>query len=328
MENLDLEKNYYFFDHATIPINVINNPEWSIDDFFTCVYVIVDDIYLKMVQFLKKTGPKPLCSDSEIITMSLVAECKGWNKETEMISHLTQYKYLFPHIPSRTRFNRRRRNLQFVINNIRRILLSHLDLAKESTCIIDSLPIPVVEFHLVPSHTGPWSAYRATFGRISSKKQTIFGYKLHLLCTIHGVIIDFELAPANAADIHVGFEILENHTDLKVIGDKAYISEEIQNELLEKNRIKLITLPRRNQKKQINSETRRFINSARQMIETVNSQLSDQFQIERHYAHSFWGLCARLYTKITAHTISIYINRLLGSLNPLQIKKLAFPNVN
>jgi len=36
-------------------------------------------------------------------------------------------------------------------------------------------------------------------------------------------------------------------------------------------------------------------------------------------------LCARLASKLTAHTLCIYINRLLGKADALQIKALAFP---
>lgn len=61
-------------------------------------------------------------------------------------------------------------------------------------------------------------------------------------------------------------------------------------------------------------------------IETVNGQLSGQFAIAKNYAHSFWGLCTRLYSKLTAHTLCIYIKRLLGKPDFLQIKALAFPN--
>jgi hypothetical protein len=57
----------------------------------------------------------------------------------------------------------------------------------------------------------------------------------------------------------------------------------------------------------------------------VNAQLSSQFQIEVNPAHSFWGLCTRLYTKLAAHTLSIYLNRLIGKPAFLQIKSLAFP---
>ena len=61
------------------------------------------------------------------------------------------------------------------------------------------------------------------------------------------------------------------------------------------------------------------------MIETVNSQLTQQFSIERNHARTFWGLCTRLYGKLTAHTLCIYLNRLLGKPDFLQIKSLAFP---
>jgi hypothetical protein len=61
------------------------------------------------------------------------------------------------------------------------------------------------------------------------------------------------------------------------------------------------------------------------MIETVNGQLTAQFHIEINHAHTFWGLCTRLYAKLTAHTLCIYINRLLDKPDFLQIKALAFP---
>jgi hypothetical protein len=47
--------------------------------------------------------------------------------------------------------------------------------------------------------------------------------------------------------------------------------------------------------------------------------------IETNHAHTFWGLCTRLYTKLAAHTLCVYINRLLGKPEFLQIKALAFP---
>ena len=119
--------------------------------------------------------------------------------------------------------------------------------------------------------------------------------------------------------------MLENHTDLGVLGDKGYISAEHATQLWRKNRVRLKTLPRCNQKIQLSSYARKFHNSIRQNIETVNGQLSEQFKIEKNHAHTFWGLCTRLYTKLTAHTLCIYINRLLGKPDFLQIKALAFP---
>ena len=298
----------------------------SFDDFCTWMYMIVDDIWQQIAPLFKRPGPKPVCSDSELITMAIVGECRGWDVETEMLSHWREHQDLFPNIPSQSRFNRRRRNLMLAFNLIRRTVLQMLDLAQDTQCVIDSLPVPVVQFYLVPGSTGDWKAHGAAFGKVSSRSETIFGYKLHLLVTMGGLILDFELAPANATDLQVGFEMLTEHTDLDVLGDKAYISAEKAAQLWQHNRVRLRTVPRRNQKKQLPDHLKRIHNKVRQIIETVNGQLSEQFNIEKNHAHTFWGLCTRLYTKLTAHTLCIYLNRLLGNSNFLQIKALAFPN--
>ena len=296
------------------------------DDFCLWMYVVIDDIWQQISPLYKRPGPQPVCSDSELVTMALVGECRGWDTETVMLSHWRDHRDLFPHIPSQSRFNRRRRNLMQAFNLIRRIVLRWLDVAQDRQCVIDSLPIPAVQFHLVPSSTGDWAAYGATFGKVPSKKQTIFGYKLHLLVTMGGVILDFELAPANVSDVEIGFELLTEHTDLHVIGDKGYISAKKAAELWGSNRLRLETLPRRNQKRQVSPTVRRLINSVRQIIETVNGQLTEQFYIEINHAHTFWGLCTRLHTKLAAHTLCVFLNRLLDNPNFLQIKSLAFPN--
>ena len=87
----------------------------------------------------------------------------------------------------------------------------------------------------------------------------------------------------------------------------------------------LITVPRRNQKQQISRQTKRWINQTRQIVETVNGQLSEQFHIKKNHAHTFWGLCTRLWSKLTAHTLCIYLNQLVKKEAFLQIKELAFP---
>jgi hypothetical protein len=72
---------------------------------------------------------------------------------------------------------------------------------------------------------------------VTSKKVTIYGYKLHLLITLGGMILDFELAPASADDGSLGFELLTAHTCLDVLGDKAYLNQAKAEELWRQNRI-------------------------------------------------------------------------------------------
>ena len=299
-------------------------------DFCTWAYVVIDDLYQQLAPLYLSSRPGPAgkgCSDSELITLAIVGECRGWDQETVLLSSWQDYGDLFPVLPERTRFNRRRRNLMQIINLIRQLILANLDLAADRQCAIDSLPVPVMGFHLVPHSHNDWAAYGATYGKVSSKKQTIFGYKLHLLVTLGGLILDFELAGANADDRYVGLEMLERHSDLSVLGDKGYVSKPLAAYLQRHCQVELKTLPKLNQI-QVSDEVHLLHNHFRQIVETVNGQLTEQFNIESNHAHSFWGLCARLYTKLAAHTLSIYLNRLLGKLEFLHIKHLAFPNPN
>jgi hypothetical protein len=296
------------------------------DDFCTWMFVLIDDIWHVIAPLYTRPGPQPDCSDSELMTMAIVSECREWDKETNLLAEWQGYRHLFPLLPERSRFNRRRRNLSGALNHIRLMVLRVLDVAQDGQCVIDSLPVPVVQFHLVPASTGDWAAHGATFGKCATKKQTIYGYRLHLLITVGGAIVDFELTSANADEREAAQDMLEGRHDLLVLGDKGYIKAALAEELWERCRIRLLTLPRSNQQVQLPDEVRRLINQVRQIIETVNGQLTEQFQIESNHAHSFRGLCARLYTKLTAHTLCIYLNRLLGNPDWLQIKALAFPN--
>jgi len=298
----------------------------SFEEFCTWVYVVVDDLWQQIAPLFPRPGPQPECSDSELLAMILIGECRGWDVETHLLSYWREYRHLFPRQPSRSRFNRRRRALAQAMNCVRRAVLELLDLARDGQAIVDSLPVPVVHFHLAPSSTGDWDVHGASFGKAPSKKQTIYGYKLHTLVTLSGVILDFVLAPAHASALPVGVELLDEHTDLTVFGDKAYVSAAHAAALKAHNRLRLLAIPRRNQKEALPAPPVQLIPVVRQITETVNSQLTEQFHLETNHAHTFRGLCARLYATLTAHTLCIHLNRLLGNPEVLHIKALAFPN--
>jgi len=248
----------------------------DVDDFCRWTFVVGDDLWQQIGPLVRRPGPAPACTDSELLTLALVGECRGWDMETDRLVHGQEHRDLFPHGPSQSRFNRRRRQLRHAFNLIRRALVNVLDFALDRQTVIDSLPVPVIQLHWVPSSpaasTGKSSG--AAFGKVSTKKQTIFGYKRHLLLSLNGVILDFELAPANAADVVVGEELLAEHEDLETIGEKGYISEPVALALQEEHGSVRHTLPKANQKRPVSAETRRVHNALRQIVETVNSQLA------------------------------------------------------
>src|SRR5215217_3893498 len=202
------------------------------DDFCTWMFVLIDDIWQVIGPLYRRPGPLSECSDSELLTMAIVGECREWDKETNLIAEWQNYRYLFPVIPERTRFNRRRRNLIGALNQLRQMVLNVLDVAQDRQCVIDSLPVEVVQFHLVPSSTGDWAAYGATFGSCPTKKRTIYGYRLHLLITVGGTIVDFELTSADADERDAARDLLIDKRDLTVIGDKGFVSQALATELV------------------------------------------------------------------------------------------------
>jgi len=303
-----------------------------ITDFEDCClwrYVVVDALWRELPPAYKRgSGPAPACSASELLTLALVGECRGWTTEAALLSQWAAYPRLFPRLPERSRFNRRRRQLRHALNAIRRAVLAVRDVAQDRQWAIDSVPVPVLQFHLVPSAAGAgnWRAAGADFGKVPTKQQTIFGDKRHLLVTLGGVIRDFALAPASASAVAVGAELLREHAALVVLGDKGDSSAPLADELRGACAVTLLTVPRRDQRRQLPAPAARRLNAARQIVETVNEQLTAQFGLARHHAHTFHGLCARLHTKLAAHTLSLYLNRLLGHADWLQLKALAFPN--
>lgn len=194
------------------------------DDFVTWMYVLIDDLWPRIGPLYHRPGPQPECSDSELLTMAIVGECREWDKATHLLGEWRNYPHLVPILPERSRFNRRRRTLMAAINHIRHIALSVLDGAPEKQWVSDSLPIEVVQFHLVPSSTADWAAHGATFGRCATKKQTISGDRLHLLITVGGAILDFELTSAAADERDAARDLVLDKRDRTVIGDKGFIS--------------------------------------------------------------------------------------------------------
>jgi hypothetical protein len=299
---------------------------WTFEDFCLWVYVLVDDLWPRLAPLCKRPGPTPVCSDPEVLTMALVGEAKGWHEETVLLSAWAAHRDLIPRQPSRTRFNRRRRQLAGPLNHLRRLVLAALDLAADGQCVLDSVPVAAISFHLVPDNARSyWQTYGASFGYVASKKQWGFGDKLYLLVTLSGVIVDFVLIPANVIEVQAGTELLAEHTARTVLGDQAFVRRPLAARLRPENAIHLLTLPRRNQHVRVSPAVRRLLSRARQVAETVNGQLAEQFGVEVNHAQSFWGLTARLITKLTAHTLSVYVNRLLGKADVLHIKELAFP---
>ena len=287
----------------------------TFEDLCTYVYVTVDELFQTDVQpHDQRRGPRSPFTDSEVITLTLVAELVSLDDETVFLDYSARnHRALFPFLPDRSRYNRRRA-LSEAINTIRRQilgwLLALLPPDDRPLCVLDSLPVPVLGFHHATGRHR-WHGW-ATYGYNATKQQTIYGFKLHLLTTADGIITDFALAPAHCSDGAFTDQLLRDKADLLVLGDKASIKAVLQAELQQVHGVALLTPRRANQSQQLPEALTRLVCHFRQMIETINSQLAGQFNIETNKAKCMSGLIARLQAKLAAHTLGLYLNVLTG----------------
>ena len=86
------------------------------------------------------------------------------------------------------------------------------------------------------------------FGFCASQNIYYFGYKLHALCGLSGVIHSYDLSKASVADLHYMKDVKHTYHDCSIYGDKGYIGADVQLDLFETAHIRLECPYRLNQK--------------------------------------------------------------------------------
>ena len=267
-------------------------------------------------QLLTCQRRQPMLSDLELLSLSLTAEYLGIDSESDL------FRKLPVNISSRIErsvYNRRRRNLANHLDDIRIKLASYFN-EFEDFFIIDSMPLEVCKLSRSSrSKICKDTAYAfPDKGYCAAQGTNYYGYKLHAVCSVNGVFQSIDLSPASIHDINYLKDIRTQIKDCTLIGDRGYLSAEVQLNLFETLNIKLDTPMRCNQH---NYTKQAYVfRKSRKRIETLFSQLCDQFMIRRNYAKSFEGFKTRILSKITALTTIQYINKFIFDRNINNIK--------
>ena len=299
----------------------------NMEDFILISYVMIDELYKQYAPqevTKRKNVSKVKLSDSEIITISICGELAGIDSENSWYNFVKKnYRYLFPDLCCRSKFNRKRRDLLQVTELIREKLFRFFNVGSHDYYIVDSFPLEVCKFgraHFCRS----FKSDGANYGKCPSKKETYFGFKVHALITLDGFITAFDITPASTDDREGLRDLMGEQYSLSVIGDKGYVGEQLREDMEYQN-ICLLALKRNNSKIRWSKPFRQMIFKFRRRVETVFSQLSQQLNAERVLAKTFRGLCTRLVNKILAYDLAWLINKLFYSEQLLAcIKHLVF----
>jgi len=145
-----------------------------------------------------------------------------------------------------------------------------------------------------------------------------------MLATLDGFITDFAITPANVDDRAGVWDLIDSYRRITLIGDKGYIGTEFAVELKEEKEIEILPVKRSNSKLQFPKAIRQLIFKLRRRIETSASQLTQQLNIEKVLAKSYWDF-SQGKNQALAYNLCYYINKLIGrDINFSRIKELVF----
>jgi hypothetical protein len=265
----------------------------------------------------RHVGRKPKMSDIEVVALSLTAEFMSIDSENDLFRQISNAG--IPNLIERSQYNKRRRKL-FGFSEAVRLTLASRFTELEDYFIVDSMPLEIcksarqnrIKICKENYETAPEKGFGA------SQNSWFYGYKLHGVCTLSGVFHSVDITKANVHDVHYLQDIKHQLTECVLLGDKGYLSAEQQLDLFESANIVLETPMRTNQKGY--KKQPYIFRKSRKRIETLFSQLCDQFMIRRNYAKTFNGFKTRILAKITAMTLIQFMNKFIFDRNINNIK--------
>ncbi len=262
-------------------------------------------LIIRKDNFIKQKR-KPKLSDIELVAIDLTAEYMSIDSEHQLFRDLQFTR--FDKLIDRTVYNRRKRGLVNHIEKIR-VIFSEKFNQYEDYFVVDSMPLEACKLaRSTRSKICKEDFYSAPDrGFCASQQMYFYGYKLHAVCSVQGVFKSVDITKASVHDIHYLKDVKHQLANCVLLGDRGYLSKEQQLDLFETAKIRLETPMRINQDNYVKQPY--IFRKSRKRIETLFSQLCDQFMIRRNYAKSFLGFKTRIISKITALTIIQFINK-------------------
>jgi Transposase DDE domain len=282
----------------------------DLDSFLVSLYVLVDDWWkLECSSEPPKTGRPALLTDSEVMTLAILAQWPRFRSERDFwrfaSSHLRCY---FPNLCSQSQFNRRVRALEPEMHALQRAFARGLARPSAVYRVLDTTLLPaMVRVRASEASKGLFCG-QASFGRSASKTEWVYGFKVALVVDPEGVVSAFGLAPAASDERPIGEALIAEDLHDAYLADKGFTGIEWERRWLEVYGALVAATPYDDSRRAWSQADRRWASGKRQIIEGVIGQLKDFFSLEHHRAKTLGGLLTRLAAKVAAYTCAQRIN--------------------
>jgi Transposase DDE domain len=203
----------------------------GLDTLATALYVRTDDLLKTWPQrapWRPAVGISPELSDAEMLTLAVLQALLGYVSEARWLRFARrQLRGLFPRLPGQSGYNKRLRKLAGTMLWLIRVLARDTSLWADDVWLVDSTPVECGRSRETArrSDLAGWAEY----GYCASHSRYLWGLRLHLLTTLHGLPVSFALTGAKADERQTLLSLLAADPDLAamppgqiLIADKSW----------------------------------------------------------------------------------------------------------
>ena len=275
----------------------------DLDLLLIAVYCTADDLLPERTKNARRS-----VTDAEVVTLCVAQAMMAIPSDERFLRVArTRLAHLFPRLPGRSGFHKRRSRLADTIEALTAVFARDSPGFHDDLVLVDSTPVECARSIETSRRSQLGDA--ADYGYCASHSRYFWGFRLHGLFALDGTPRALTLTSPKASERDVCLALLhrvERQGHLTVIGDKGYAGRAFEQSAAELDAT--VCRPRRK------DEPGRTPHLApiRQRIESIFQTCKDLLTLERHGARTLHGLRTRLSSRFLALAAAISLNHRLG----------------
>jgi hypothetical protein len=284
----------------------------DLDLLLTVVYCIADDFLP-----VRQRNVKRRVSDAEVVTLCVAQAIMGIPSDPRFVAVAgKRLRHLFPTIPARDAFHKRRLRLSGQIEGLIAHFARQSPGFSDGLLLVDSTPVECARSRETVKRGGASSLAEALtdaadYGYCASHSRFFFGFRLHALFAPDGTPRALALTSPKIDEKLVCVQLVarcerQPGQTLILIGDKNFRGKDFEAELAALDAV--IMRPRRKDEPGKGPH----LAPIRQRIESIFWTCKDILTLERHGARTLRNLRVRLCARFAALAAAVALNHQLG----------------
>jgi len=275
----------------------------DLDLLLVAVYCTADDLLPEPAKNARR-----ILTDAEVVTLAVAQAIMGITSDERFIrTARKQLVHLFPVVPNRAGYLKRRQGLSDTIEWLMTVFASDSPGFSDDLVLVDSTPVECARSVETTRRSQLTDA--ADYGYCTSHSRYFWGFRLHGLFALDGTPRALMLTSPKTPERDVCLTLLarlQRSGRLCVVGDKGYAGRDF--ETLAGQLDATIIRPRRRDE----PASGPHLAPIRQRVESIFQTCKDLLTLERHGARTLHGLATRIKIRFLTLAAAIALNHRLG----------------